>query len=90
MAFLGKLGIYRGFPKFGVPFLGIPILRIIAFWGLYWGSCILGNYHIGLLLYTEVPMYIPVIHIPRVIKEVRDLDMSHSPNSLKGMKKRDC
>ena len=24
------------FPKLGVPFLGVPIKRIIVFWGLYW------------------------------------------------------
>ena len=28
--------------------LGVPILRIIVFWGLYWGPLILGNYHLGL------------------------------------------
>ena len=38
--------IYRGFPKLGVPFLGVPIIRTIVFWGLYWGTLILGNYHI--------------------------------------------
>ena len=43
-----------GFPKFfgrggGVPFFGrgVPIIRSIVFWGLYWGTLILGNYHIG-------------------------------------------
>ena len=38
---------YGGFPKLGVPFLGIPIIRTIVFWGLYWGPLILGNYHIS-------------------------------------------
>ena len=29
--------------------MGVPIIRIILFWGcLYWGPPILGNYHIGL------------------------------------------
>ena len=27
-------------------FLGVPIIRTIVFLGLYWGSPILGNYHI--------------------------------------------
>ena len=27
-------------------FLGVPIVRTIVFWGLYWGPLILGNYHI--------------------------------------------
>ena len=26
--------------------LGVPIIRVIVFWGLYWGNLILGNYHI--------------------------------------------
>ena len=37
-----------GFPKITGTFFGVPILRIIVFWGLYWGSLILGNYHIPL------------------------------------------
>ena len=28
--------------------MGVPIIRIIVFWGLYWGPLILGNYHIEL------------------------------------------
>ena len=28
---------------------GIPIIRTIAFWGLYWGPPILGNYHIAVI-----------------------------------------
>ena len=28
----------------GVTFLGVPIIRIIVFWGLYWRSSIKGNY----------------------------------------------
>ena len=27
-------------------FLGVPRIRIIVCWGLYWGPPILGNYHI--------------------------------------------
>ena len=26
--------------------LGVPIIRTIVFWGLYWGPFILGNYHV--------------------------------------------
>ena len=37
-----------GFPKIRGTILGVPIMRIIVFWGLYWGPLILGNYHIGL------------------------------------------
>ena len=28
--------------------MGVPIIRTIVFWGLYWGPPILGNYHLGL------------------------------------------
>ena len=35
-----------GFPTVRVPFLGIPIIRIIVFWCLYWVPLILGNYQI--------------------------------------------
>ena len=40
--------IWGGFPKVGVIFSRAPIMRIVVFWGLYWGSPILGNYHIFL------------------------------------------
>ena len=36
-----------GFPKLGVPFFGIPIIRTIVCRGLCWGSLILGNYHVN-------------------------------------------
>ena len=36
-----------GFPKLGVPFWGVPIIRIIVFWGL-----ILGFPHFGKLPYS--------------------------------------
>ena len=29
--------IYGDFPKLWVPLLGVPIMRTIVFWGLYWG-----------------------------------------------------
>ena len=35
-----------GFPEIRDTFLGVPIIRTIVFWGLYWGPLILGNYHI--------------------------------------------
>ena len=35
-----------GFPEIRGTFLGIPIIRIIVFGSLYWGSSILGNYHV--------------------------------------------
>ena len=46
---MGQLRVARaiwGFPKIRGPFLGVPIIRPIIFWGLYWGPPILGNYHI--------------------------------------------
>ena len=41
---------YGGFPKLGVPFWGVPKIRIIAVLGLYWGSLIYGNYHMDWVL----------------------------------------
>ena len=43
-----ELGLWRvicGFPKIRGTFLGVPIVRILVFWGLDWGPLILGNYH---------------------------------------------
>ena len=31
------------FPKIRGTILGVPIIRTIVFWGLYWGPHILGN-----------------------------------------------
>ena len=38
---------HMGFPKLEGIFLGVPIVRTRVYWGLYWGTLILGNYHIG-------------------------------------------
>ena len=38
-------GTTRRFPKIRGTLLGVPIIRTIVFWGLYWGPLILGNYH---------------------------------------------
>ena len=38
---------FAGFPKFRVPFLGLPIIRTIVFWGVYWGPLIFGKYHLS-------------------------------------------
>ena len=35
------------FPEIRGTFLGIPRIRIIVFWGLYYSPPILGNYHIS-------------------------------------------
>ena len=36
-----------GFPEISGTILGVPTLRTIVFWSLYWGSPILGNYHVS-------------------------------------------
>ena len=36
-----------GFPKFRGTIMGIPIIRIIVFWGLHRGSLVLGNYQVS-------------------------------------------
>ena len=35
---------FGSFPKLGIPFWGVPIIRTIVFGGLYWGPLFLGNY----------------------------------------------
>ena len=32
--------------------MGVPIIRTIVFWGLYWGPLILGNYHLVFEIFT--------------------------------------
>ena len=34
-----------GFPKLGVPFWGVPIIRLIVFWSLYCGPPMFRDYH---------------------------------------------
>ena len=54
------------FPKIRGTLLGVPIIRTIVFWGLYWGSQILGNYHIGEGLkhhfFLVSPICMPWVH----------------------------
>ena len=46
-----------GFPKIRGTILGIPIIRTIVYWGLYWGPLILGNYHIFSRWYSQAGAY---------------------------------
>ena len=34
------------FPKIRGTLLGVPIIRTLVFWGLYWGPLLLGDYQI--------------------------------------------
>ena len=38
--------LHGWFPKIGVLFWGVPIIRTIIVLGLYWGPLVLGNYYI--------------------------------------------
>ena len=51
-------GVYGSFPKLGVPFLGVPIIRNVLFWVLHWGPLILGNYHVGVYIYMYTYIHI--------------------------------
>ena len=35
-AYMGVIGL--GFPKIGDTFSGVPVIRIVVFWGLYCGA----------------------------------------------------
>ena len=37
--------VYKGVSHNSWYLFGVPIIRTIVFWGLYWGPLILGNYH---------------------------------------------
>ena len=37
--------------------MGVPIIRTIVFWGLYWGPPSLGNYHVLALLFAVLIGY---------------------------------
>ena len=41
-------------------FLGVPIIRTIVFWGLYWGPPFLGNYHIYIYIYIYIYICVDV------------------------------
>ena len=41
-----------GFPEIRGTLFGVPIIRIIVYWGLYWGPLILGNHHLGMCTET--------------------------------------
>ena len=43
-----KPGLYRGFPKLGIPFWAVWIVRIIAL-GSIFGSAFSGKDHIGMI-----------------------------------------
>ena len=39
-----------GVPKIRGTILGVLIIRIVVYWGLYWGSPTLGNYHLPVFM----------------------------------------
>ena len=53
-----------GCPKIRGTSLGVPILRTVVFWGLYWGPLNLGHYHIPQytkILIARIPGKVPLI-----------------------------
>ena len=43
----GLYGVFRWVSQTMRYFLAVTITRIIAYWGVCWGSPIFGNYHVG-------------------------------------------
>ena len=66
MAGHGEGRLMWGFPKIRGTFLGFPIIRMLVFWGLYWGTLILGNYHVGCQWYAHV--CVPIMIRPETPK----------------------
>ena len=60
----------------GYLFLGVPIIRIIVFWGLYWGPLVLGNYQIVVTTIVVVIMIV-VIPLQRLSPAHRHLRVRH-------------
>ena len=44
-------------PKIRGTILGVPIIRTVVFWVLYWGPFILGNYHILSYYFSNVAVW---------------------------------
>ena len=63
------------FPKIRGTLLGVPIIRIIVYWGLYWGPLILGNYHIlePILTSMHFSRKPSSANSPRAIRSLRSL-----------------
>ena len=41
--------VYMGVSQNYGYLFGVPIIRMMKYWGLYWGPPILENYHIGIM-----------------------------------------
>ena len=60
MDYREKLSTTWEFPKIRATFLGVPIVRIILFWGLHWGPSFLGNYHMSCALQVTSQATMPL------------------------------
>ena len=75
------------FPKIRGTILGVPVIRTIVYWGLYWGPPILGNYNIvalfqGLKLrvsLTLCPSVLGTIQIETATSTLETLDPHTNP-----------
>ena len=54
---LGNNKNMGGFPKLGVLFWGVPIIRILVYWYIK-GTLILGNYYIYRYIYISLFIYL--------------------------------
>ena len=57
--------------------MGVPTIRIIAYWGLYWGRPILGNYHLESNL-NSLKGVIQGSSIGVIMRDARSIDLSLS------------
>ena len=56
------LGYIRRFHKIRNTFLGVPIIWIMVFWGLYCGPPILGHYHIYIRDYIKLCGFVSTVY----------------------------
>ena len=66
-----------GFPKIRGTFLGVPMIRILVFWGLRWGPLVLGNYHVDTFqgVLQGIRSNLPGLGITRVFRGIQSLGL---------------
>ena len=69
-----------GFPKIRGTILGVPTIRTIVFWGLYWGPTILGNYHV--MVFLDMNVYVALL-LGRVGVQVAGCSRAHRGYGLR-------
>ena len=79
------LGAIWVFPKINGTSLGVPIIRTIVYWGLYWATLIWGSYHMSGLYHVANLATLCVITIaapPAVMAFTTPLECESQCNTI--------